>query len=83
MTAVASRELRNNTRRLLDRVEGGETLTITVNGRPVALLSPPRHRPTWVNRAAFVRGMVDHQADPALLRELCDLAPGSTDDLPL
>ncbi len=83
MTSIASRELRNNTRQLLDRVEGGETVTITVNGRPVALLSPARHRPTWISRAEFVQSIVDHQADPALLGELRDLAPGTTDDLPL
>src|SRR5688572_25744690 len=33
MTEVASRELRNNTRALLDRVAGGEEITITVGGR--------------------------------------------------
>jgi prevent-host-death family protein len=83
MPSVASRELRNNTRQVLDRIMGGETLTVTVNGRPVALLSPARHRPAWISRAEFVRRVVDHQADPALRRELRDLAPGSTDDLPL
>ncbi|MGI9119867.1 MAG: type II toxin-antitoxin system Phd/YefM family antitoxin [Acidimicrobiales bacterium] len=82
MPSVASRELRNNTRQLLDRVEGGETLTITVNGRPVALLSPALHRPTWTSRAEFVRSIIDHQADPALLGELRALSPGTTDDLP-
>ena len=40
VTDVASRELRNNTRELLDRVEAGETITITVEGRPVAVLQP-------------------------------------------
>ena len=30
MTSVASRELRNNTRSLLDRVGAGESITITV-----------------------------------------------------
>lgn len=81
MSSVASRELRKSTRELLDRVESGETLTITVNGLPVALLSPVLHRPTWISRAEFVRRLVDHQADPALLRELRDLAPGTTDDV--
>ena len=39
MGSVASRELRNRTRSLLDRVEAGESITITVDGRPVAVLS--------------------------------------------
>ena len=38
MADVASRDLRNNTRALLDRVEAGESITITVDGRPVATL---------------------------------------------
>lgn len=33
---VASRELRNNT---LRRVQAGEDITITANGKPVALLT--------------------------------------------
>ena len=40
MAEVASRELRNNTRAVLDRVEAGEAVTITVDGRPVARLEP-------------------------------------------
>ncbi len=80
---VASRELRNNTRRLLDRIEGGETLTVTVNGRPVAVLSPVEDRPSWMGRADFVRRVVGHQADPDLRGELRELAPGTTDDVPL
>ncbi len=83
MDVVASRELRNETRRILDRIEGGETLTITVNGRPVAVLSPVEDRSTWMGRAEFARRMVGHQADPALRNELRDLAPGTTDDVPL
>jgi len=40
MASVGSRELRNSTRQLLDRVEAGESLTITVHDGPVAVLSP-------------------------------------------
>ncbi|CKZ91576.1 prevent-host-death family protein [Mycobacterium tuberculosis] len=36
---VASRELRNNTAGLLRRVQAGEDITITANGKPVALLT--------------------------------------------
>ncbi|MEA2902544.1 MAG: hypothetical protein QOH36_2431 [Actinomycetota bacterium] len=82
MTDVASRELRNNTRELLDRVEAGETITVTVQGRPVAVLQPISRRRQWVSRDEFVRLLVDHQADPALAGELRSLAPDTTDDLP-
>lgn len=82
MSEVASRELRNNTRSLLDRVEAGEEVTITVDGRPVAVLQPVGRRPRWLGRGEFVRGVGSHQADAALRRELANLAPDSTDDLP-
>ncbi len=82
MAEAASRDLRNNTRQLLDRVGAGETLTITVEGRPVALLQPIGRRPTWLTRDEFVRRVVDHQADAQLGEELAELAPDTTDDLP-
>jgi prevent-host-death family protein len=39
-TDVPQRELRNNTAKLLRRVEAGERLRITVHGHPVAELVP-------------------------------------------
>lgn len=83
MSEVASRELRNDTRSLLDRVEGGEEVTITVNGRPVAVLQPVRGKPRWIRREAFARGIASAQADPGLRRELAELSPDTTDDVPL
>ncbi len=50
MTEVASRELRNATRALLARVEAGEDVTITVDGRAVAVLRPIGRRPRWLAR---------------------------------
>ena len=82
MSEVASRELRNNTRGLLDRVEAGESVTITVDGRAVAVLEPISRRPQWLPRDEFVRRFVPRQADPALAAELHELAPDTTDDLP-
>lgn len=40
MQEVSVRELRNYGGQILDRVEGGESMTITRDGTPVALLSP-------------------------------------------
>lgn len=82
MADVASRELRNNTRALLDRVEAGEDIRITVDGRPVAILVPVDRRPTALPRARFLRLIAAHQADPGLRDELRELAPDTTDDLP-
>ena len=83
MAEVASRDLRNNTRGLLDRVEAGEAITITIDGRPVAVLQPVGRRPRWIARDEFVLRVLPHQADPGLRAELADLAPDTTDDIPV
>jgi prevent-host-death family protein len=82
MTDVASRELRNNTRALLDRVAAGESVTITVDGRPVAVLRPAGHRPRFMAREPFIQGVLSHRADAKLRADLRDIAPDTTDDLP-
>jgi prevent-host-death family protein len=79
MTEIASRDLRNDTRGVLARVEAGEPVTITVNGRAVAILQPVRERRRWIGRDQFVGRLV--QADAGLTSELADLAPETTDDL--
>jgi prevent-host-death family protein len=81
MGSVASRQLRNNTRELLERVAGGEEVTITVDGRAVASLHPVGSRPRWMSKAAFLDQVVGHQADAGLTEELHRLAPDTTDDL--
>jgi len=81
MTEIASRELRNDTRRVLARVEAGEAVTITVNGRAVGILQPVRQRRRWIGRDQFVGRLI--QADANLTSELTELASDTTDDLPL
>jgi prevent-host-death family protein len=81
MALVASRELRNNTRGLLERVEAGESITITVDGRPVAVLAPAGRRPRWMARQEFLGRVLGHQADPGLTGDLRRLAPDTTDEL--
>jgi prevent-host-death family protein len=80
MTEVASRELRNNTRGLLERVAGGEEMVITVDGRAVASLQPVGSHPGWMSRAEFLHRVVGHQADAGLTGELQELLPDTTDD---
>ena len=81
MVSVASRELRNNTRSLLERAGAGEEIVITVEGRSIATLQSVSPGRTWLPKAAFV-ALLANQADPGLTAELWDLAPDSTDDLP-
>ena len=82
MTAVASRELRNSTRALLDRVDAGEIITIAVDGREVAELRPISRGRRWMKRDVFVGRVLAHQADPKLRDDLLQLAPDTTSDLP-
>ena len=82
MTEIASRELRNHTAGILRRVEGGESLTVTSNGRPVAQLVPiPRARRSWLPREELIRILDEAQADPGLRDDLRELAGETTDDL--
>jgi prevent-host-death family protein len=81
MATVPSRELRNNTRAILDRVADGEEVTITVDGRAVATLHPAGRRPRFIGRAEFARSILAHRADPALRAVIRDLAPDTTDQL--
>ena len=82
MLEVASRELRNHTAGLLHRVQAGEDIAITVNGKPVAVLSalqPARRR--WLSRSELVQRLRRAQADPGLRQDLTKLAGDTTDDL--
>jgi prevent-host-death family protein len=81
MGEVASRELRNNSRALLRRVEAGEHVVITLNGRPVAVLAPVSGRRRFMSRAEFVYRFEGRQSDATLADDLRQLAPDSTDDL--
>lgn len=82
MTEVASRELRNETASLLRRVQAGEDVTITLNGRPVARLVPfePSRR-RWLTRDELISRMRSAQADPGMRDDLAALAGETTDDL--
>lgn len=48
MTVIQQKELRNQVGAVLRRVEGGETVIVTVSGRAVAQLTPIPHR-HWVS----------------------------------
>lgn len=82
MSEVASRELRNGTAGLLRRVQAGEDITVTVNGKPVARLvayEPGRRR--WLTRNQLMSRIGRTQADPGLRDDLAELAGDTTDGL--
>jgi prevent-host-death family protein len=83
MVMIASRELRNDTAGVLRRVEAGEEVVITVNGKPVAQLTPlPPGERRWLPRLELARRLRGLQADPGLRDDLRRLAGETTDDLP-
>lgn len=83
MADVPARDLRNDVSGVLRRVEAGERLRVTVSGRPVAELVPLAARPRSMRWEAFVQGLEGWRADPGLARELADLLPETTDDVPI
>jgi prevent-host-death family protein len=81
MSTVASRDLRNHTADVLRQVAGGTHVTVTVNGTPVAEISPARStRPQFLSKAEFAE-LILHQADSGLTDDLEKLAGETTADL--
>ena len=82
MTTIASRDLRNHTADVLRQVSGGTHVTITVNGLPVAEISPIRSaRIQSLSRTDLIEIMAGKQTDPGLRADLAVLAGETTDDL--
>ena len=67
---------------VLRRVENGETLNVTVSGRPVAQLTPLSRRPTTFDGTSLFARLAEQAADPGLAAELADVLRDTTDDLP-
>lgn len=76
---IPVRELRNHVSEVLRRVEAGETLEVTVNDRPVALLTPRSSRSRTISTREFFGGLT--LADPGLRTELSEELTETTDDL--
>lgn len=80
MAKVTVRDLRNHGGRILERVTEGESVTVTMNGTPVAELRPVQPRPlpaaTLLDRwrrlpqvdAASLRSDVDNVLDNDMFR---------------
>jgi len=63
-------------------VEAGETVVITMRGKPIADLVPHRlDAPRWIARKELVALLEDNSADPGLRDDLERLAGDTTDDL--
>ena len=72
MKTISQRELRNRSGEILRQAEAGQEFTITVEGRPVALLAPyPKCR--WVPKAEVLRVLRSSPPDPTFFDEIADL----------
>lgn len=83
MTDIPARDLRNDVSAVLRRVEAGERLRVTVSGRPVAELVPLARRPGSISWEEFLEGAGQWRADAELAKDLAELLPGTTDDVPI
>jgi len=77
MATIPQKELRNKVGEVLRRAEGGEEITITVSGRPVARLGPARTR-QWVPSSQLSE-LWSSPADPTLEKDLEKLGGELTD----
>lgn len=80
MEAISVRQLRNDVSDIVRRVEGGEELTVTVNGRPAIRLVPILDRPGTMPWSVFTDLMGRTAADRGLLDDLGSLLTETTDD---
>lgn len=71
MKEITIRELRNHGGRVVDRVALGESMTVTRNGKPVALLSP-LEAPPLSTKDLFIRWASLPGMDPDSLRHDID-----------
>lgn len=78
---VSIRELRNSTSSVIAELEAGESLTLTVNRRPVADILPHvERRDPWVPSSELRRIVLEAPADPGLLDDLDDVRGAELDD---
>ena len=71
MSEVTIRDLRNHGGEVLDRVAAGEELTVTRDGRPIALLVPMT-RPTLTAETLLARWRRLRPVDPVQFRKDVD-----------
>jgi prevent-host-death family protein len=72
MRTIAQRELRNQSGQILREAESGEQFLITVEGRPVALLSPCPKR-QWVPREEVLKLLRANKPDPDFFADIAEL----------
>jgi prevent-host-death family protein len=78
---VSVRELRNHTADVVSAVRAGESLSLTVNRKPVADIIPHRSaRSPWVPASSLRKLVAEAGADPGLLEDLADVRGAVIDE---
>ena len=70
---IPAGELHDRTSEVLRRVEAGEHLDVTVDGRPVAQIIPLPARRQWIPAGEILDRIQATQADPGLAAELDEM----------
>ena len=78
---IGVRDLRNRTAQIIDAVQAGERVTLTVHGEPVADIVPHGRRSRWLAGAAWSEQLQTRAADAALARELEELVGQTLEQL--
>jgi prevent-host-death family protein len=78
---IGVRDLRNRTGQVIDAVQAGERVTLTVRGEPVADIVPHGRRARWLSGEQLRGQLRDRAADPGLTRDLDELAGQTLDEL--
>jgi prevent-host-death family protein len=78
---IGVRDLRNKTSQVIDAVQAGERVVLTVHGEPVADIVPHGHRTRWLPGERLREQLRTGSADPGLARELDELAGQTLDEL--
>ena len=71
---VGVRELRNRTTQVIEAVQGGERVTLTVRGEPVADIVPHGQRYRWLRGDLLRSQLAELAADSQLTADLQRLA---------
>jgi prevent-host-death family protein len=78
---IGVRDLRNRTSQVIDAVQAGERVVLTVHGEPIADIVPHGRRTPWLPGERLREQLLTRSADPGLSRDLDDLAGGTLDEL--
>jgi prevent-host-death family protein len=78
---IPQRELRNDIARVLREVEAGETIEVTIDGRPVARLIPIEGRRTFVPREQIEKLLREAPLDPGFRRDIDEVLGQTIDEL--